>query len=52
MKSSWRHPKTLATLIIVSAMALTGFGCKAPQGRTPDENLEGSLVVWGLWQDS
>ncbi len=37
-------------LIIVSAIALTGFGCRRPGAGTDDTT--GSLVVWGLWQES
>lgn len=38
-------------LLITSAFALTGFGCRAPGGAGGD--LGGQpLVVWGLWQES
>lgn len=40
----------LITLIIVSALALTGFGCRQPQAVR--QTTTTSLVVWGLWQDS
>lgn len=37
-------------LIIVSAFALFGFGCRQPQ--PVRETITTSLLVWGLWQDS
>ncbi|HLC49038.1 MAG TPA: extracellular solute-binding protein [Candidatus Andersenbacteria bacterium] len=40
----------LILLIIVSAGALFGFGCRKPQ--PVQETTTTSLVVWGLWQDS
>lgn len=40
----------LVLLIVVSAFALAGFGCRQPQ--PVRETTTTSLVVWGLWQDS
>lgn len=40
----------LVLLIIVSAFALFGFGCRKPQ--PVQQTTSTSLVVWGLWQDS
>lgn len=40
----------LALLIIVSGVALMGFGCRAPQ--RVQTTTTTTLVVWGLWQDS
>lgn len=37
-------------LIIISAIALTGFGCRRPSGGA--EDTTGALSVWGLWQES
>ncbi len=40
----------LILLILVSASALFGFGCRKPQ--PVQQTTATSLVVWGLWQDS
>lgn len=40
----------LALLILVSGVALMGFGCRAPQRVQTTTNT--TIVVWGLWQDS
>lgn len=37
-------------IILLGLVALTGFGCRRSTG--PGEELQGSLQVWGLWQDS
>ncbi len=39
-----------ALLILVSAFALAGFGCRQPA--PVKQTTTTSIVVWGLWQDS
>ncbi|MEX1997683.1 MAG: extracellular solute-binding protein [Candidatus Andersenbacteria bacterium] len=50
MSYSLRFRLRLALLLVLSAVLLTGFGCR----RTTDTNeqLQGALEVWGLWQES
>lgn len=45
-----RSKLPLASLILISGIALMGFGCRAPQ--KVQTTTTTSLVVWGLWQDS
>ncbi|MDA1169416.1 MAG: extracellular solute-binding protein [bacterium] len=45
-----RSKLPLVLLIIVSAFALLGFGCRKPQ--EVKQTTATSLLVWGLWQDS
>lgn len=40
----------LFLLVVVSALALAGFGCRAPAPVKTTTTT--SLVVWGLWEDS
>jgi len=50
--ASFSRPRfSTVLLIVLSFIALTGFGCRA---RNPDANLgdDIKIVVWGLWQDS
>lgn len=39
-----------SVVLVISAFALTGFGCKQQRGAA--ESLDRNLVVWGLWQES
>lgn len=52
MKKEARSPKRiwLFLLVAVSAIALTGLGCRRPGGSSG--SLDQPLVVWGLWQES
>lgn len=49
MKSSLRL-LTILALVGLSVVTLTGFGCR--RGAGSGDQLQGSLQVWGLWQDS
>ena len=40
----------LFLLVVISALALAGFGCRAPAPVKTTTTT--SLVVWGLWEDS
>lgn len=41
---------TLAVLVVVSLVTLTGFGCR--RTNTDPENINRELLIWGLWQES
>lgn len=45
-----KSPIPMFLLVIVSAFALAGFGCRAPA--PVKTTTVTSLVVWGLWEDS
>lgn len=47
---AWVRTLTWLTIVATSIVALSGFGCRRAPGSA--EQLQGSLQVWGLWQDS
>ncbi|MBI1833247.1 MAG: extracellular solute-binding protein [Candidatus Andersenbacteria bacterium] len=52
MNTSFRTKLPLLALVVISILALTGFGCRTPTG-VGDKGITGDpLVVWGLWQES
>ena len=46
------NTKSQAILLIVSALALVGLGCRNQGGDTGSQLGGQPLVVWGLWQES
>jgi len=46
----WKEKGSLLALAGISIIALTGFGCRSSGVDTGDTT--GTLLVWGLWQDS
>lgn len=48
--ASFRSQKAIFVLIVASAFALAGFGCRQPA--PVKQTTTTSIVVWGLWQDS
>lgn len=51
MASSWLPKLGLVSLVLVSSVALTGFGCR-PRPTGSNLGTDAKLVVWGLWQNS
>lgn len=47
---SWLRTVRFIAVIGLGVIALTGFGCRRSTG--PQEQIQGSLQVWGLWQDT
>lgn len=42
---------SLGLLVILCALALSGFGCRRPESGI-GSGTSGTLVMWGLWQES
>lgn len=49
--SSLARPSVIS-LVILSLLTLTGFGCKPQVGNITDINTNIQLTMWGLWQNS
>ena len=51
MDSSWKFKIAAVSLVLLSAAALTGFGCR-PQSPGGNIASDVELTIWGLWQES